>query len=130
MAVEIDLVRGRLELLGRDLEERLLRLERGRDHGVAHPVGRSAGERAHVVRPGIGVGRVDDDLLERHAHRLGGDLADDRPQPLPEVRGRERHDERAARRGVDQGLGRVPAEVHPGRVVDGGDAGPTQLGHR
>ena len=129
LAVELDLVDGGLELVRGHVEQRLAGLDGRRDHGVADPVGRPAGERAHVVRTGVGVGGVDEDGLERDAERLGRDLADDGPQPLAEVRRRERDDEIAAGRGVDQRLRRVAAEVHAGRVVDGGHARAAQLGH-
>ena len=48
----------------------------------------------------------------------------------PQVGGGQRDHERAARRGMDERLRRVAAEVHAGRVVDGGHAGAAQLGHR
>ena len=50
-------------------------------------------------------------------------------RPWPEVDARQRDDEVADGGGVDQRLGRVAAQVHAGRVVDGGDAAPAQLGH-
>ena len=87
------------------------------------------GERAHVVGAGVGVGGLDDDLVVRDAERLGRDLGHHRPQPLAEVRGGEDHVERPARGGVDQGLGRVAAQVHAGGVVDGRHAGAAQLRH-
>ena len=94
------------------------------------PVRRPAGERAHVVRPGVGVGGLDVDVVHAHAERLGADLADHRAEPLSQVRGRQRHDEAAVGGGVDERLRRVAAEVHAGGVVDGRHAGAAQLGHR
>ena len=88
-----DFVDGGLQLLGRDVEQRLARLDGRGDHRVADAMGRSARERAHVVRAPIRVGGVDDDGLERDAQRLGRDLPDHGAQALPEVRGRERDDE-------------------------------------
>ena len=119
-----------LELLGRDLEHRLARLARGHDDRVADAMRRAAGERAHVVRPGVRVGGVDEHEVHRQAERLGRDLRDHRLQALAEVGGRERDDERARRRRVDERLRRVAAEVHAGRVVDGGMPRAAQLGHQ
>jgi len=130
LTVELEVPGGRLQLVGGDREHRLAGLRGGPDHRVADAVGGSARERAHVVRPGVGVGGVDDDRLDRHAQRLGRDLADDGLEALAEVHGRERHHERAHRRGVDQRLRRIPAEVHSGRIVDRGDAAAAQPGHR
>ena len=63
-----------LQLLGGHLQHHC-RAPRGRDHdGVADAVRAARGEGAHVVRAGVGVGGVDDDVLDRHAERLGGDL--------------------------------------------------------
>ena len=51
-------------------------------------------------------------------------------KPWPEVGGGQGDDERPAGRRVDEGLRRVAAEVHAGRVVDRGDPGAAQLRHR
>jgi len=72
---------------------------------------------------------VDAHHLERHAQRLGADLGEHRLQPLPEVDAGERDHEVPDRGGVHQRLRRVAAEVHAGRVVDGGDAAPVQQRH-
>ncbi len=74
-----------LQLLGRDFQHHLPRFLRRLDDGVADAVRAARGEGAHAVRAGVGVGGVDDDLLGRHADRLGADLRHHLLQPLAEI---------------------------------------------
>ena len=53
-----------------------------------------------------------------------------RSEYTAEVRGGKDHVERPARGGVDQGLGRVAAQVHARGIVHGRHAGTAHLGHR
>ena len=115
--------------VGGDLEHHLARFPRRHHDGVADAVRAAAGEGAHAMRAGVGVGGVDHDVVVGHAERLGGDLRADRLDALAEIDGGQRDDEAAGGRGVDQRLARVAAEIHAGRIVDGGDAAPLQPGH-
>ena len=107
-----------LELGGGHLEHHLARLAGGHDDGVADAVGAAAGEGAHAVRAGVGVGGVDHHALVGDAERLGGDLRADGLDALAEVDRGEGDDEAAGGGGVDQRLAGVAAEVHAGGVVD------------
>ena len=104
------------------------RFLRRHDDGVADAVRAAAGEGAHAMRAGVGVGGVDDDRLDRHADRLGADLRHHRLQPLAEIDARQRDDEIAGGRRVHQRLARIAAEIHAGRIVDRGNAAPAHLG--
>ena len=106
------------------LEHHLARFPRGHHDGVADAVRAAAGEGAHAVRPGVGVGGVDHHLVVGHAERLGGDLRADRLDALAEIDRGQRDDEAAGGGGMDQRLAGIAAEIHAGRVVDGGDAAP------
>ena len=55
-----------LEQIGGDLHHYAARLLGRRDHGVADAVCPTRGERAHAVRTGIGIRRVDDHALGGH----------------------------------------------------------------
>ena len=78
-----------LELVRRDLHQHGARLLRRHDDGVADAVGAAAGEGAHAVRAGVGVGGVDQHHVRRHADRLGADLGHHRLQPLAEIDARQ-----------------------------------------
>ena len=62
--------------------------------------------------------------------RLRRALRRDRLDALAEVDRGQRDHEGPRGRGVDQRLGRVAAQVHAGRVVDGGVAAAAEPGHR
>ena len=127
LAVGLEVGGAHLELLGRDVEQHGPRLLRRHDDGVADPVRAAAGEGAHAVRPGVGVGGVDDHHLRRYADRFGTDLGHHRSEPLAEIGRGQRNDEIAGGGGMDQRLARIAAEIHAGRVVDRGDAAPARL---
>ena len=61
--------------------------------------------------------------------RLGADLRHHRLQPLAQIDARQRHDEAAGRRRMDQRLAGIAAEIHAGRIVDGGHAAAALLRH-
>src|SRR5579863_8948350 len=81
------------------------------------------------MRPGVGIGGVDVDVLYRHAERLGADLPRHRLHALAEIDRRQSDGELTARIGMDQSLAGVAAEIHADRVIDRGDAAPAMLGH-
>ena len=131
LAVEHEVVHGDLQLLGRELQDRVARLDRRSLDRVAHPVGRPADANVPMSWGPVSVSAVSTTIWSYGTpERLGRDLGHHGPQPLAEVRGGEDHVERAARGGVDQGLGRVAAQVHAGGVVDGRHAGAAQPRHR
>ena len=55
------------QLIGGDLEHDLARFRGRFDDRVAHAVRGAAGEGAHAVRAGVGVGRVDQHVLKGNA---------------------------------------------------------------
>src|SRR6476646_9058761 len=61
------------------------------------------------MRPGVGIGGVDIDVLDRHTECLCADLPRHRLHALPEVDRGQRHRELAAGVGVDQSLAGVAA---------------------
>ena len=69
-AVRLQIDGGDLQFVGGDLQQHLARFLRRHDDGVADAMGAPAGERAHAVRAGVGVGGVDQDHLQRQAERL------------------------------------------------------------
>ena len=117
------------ELLGRRLHHHAARLLRRRHHGVADAMGAARGERAHAVRPGVGIGGVDIDVLDGHAERLGADLPGHRLHALAEIDRRQRHRELAARIGMHQRLAGIAAEIHADGIIDRRHAASAMPGH-
>ena len=105
------------ELLSRRLHHHAPRLARRGHDRVAHPVRPARRETAHAMGPGVGIGRIDVDVLDRHAERLRADLARHRLHPLPEIDRGQRHRELAAWIGMNERLARVAAEVHADGIV-------------
>ena len=95
-----------LELGRGDLEHDFAGFARGHHDGVADAVRAAAGEGAHAMRTGVGVGRVDHDGVVGHAEHLGGDLRADGLDALAEIDGGQRDDEAAGGGGMDQRLAR------------------------
>ena len=106
------------------------RLLRRHDDGVADAVRAADGEGAHAVRAGVGVGGVDDDVVVRHAERLGARSARMTVfRPWPRSTLDSVTTKLPVGGGMDERLGRIAAEVHAGRVVDRGDAASAQHRH-
>ena len=118
-----------LEFLRRRLHHHRARLARRRRDRVADAVGAARGEAAHAMRAGVGIGRVDIDVLDRHAERLGADLPRHRLHALAEIDRGQGDGELAARIGMDQRLARVAAEIHADWIVDRGHAPSAKLRH-
>ena len=117
------------EFLRRRLHHHRTRLTRRHHHRIADAVRAARGERAHAMWPGIGIGGVDIDVLDRHAQRLGADLPRHRFHALAEVDRRQSDGEFSARIGVDQRLARIAAEIHADRIVDGRNPATAMLAH-
>ena len=129
LAVGLEIGSIDLELLARHFEhDRLGFLGRYHD-GVADAVGAARSEGAHAVRPGVGIGRIDDHVFGRHPDRLGADLRHDRLEPLTDIDARQCDDEASRRSGVDERLRWVAAEIHAGRIVDRRHAASALLHH-
>ena len=118
-----------LQLLGGGLHHDAARLLGRRHDGVADAMGAARGERAHAVRPGVGVRGVDIDVLDRHAERLGADLPRHGFHALAEIDRRQRYRELAAGVGMNQRLAGVAAEVHADGIVDRRDAASAMSCH-
>ena len=74
-----------LELGRGHFQHHLAGLARRHHDGVADAVSAAAGEGAHAMRAGVGVGRVDHHAVIGHAERLGGDLRADGLDALAEI---------------------------------------------
>ena len=74
-----------LQLFGRRLHHHAARLLGRGDHRVADAVGAARGKTAHAMRPGVGIGGVDVDVLHRHAERLRANLPGHGFHALPEI---------------------------------------------
>ena len=129
LAIGLQVVRAGLQLVAGDLQHDLARLLGGHDDGIANPVGGPAGESAHAVRPGVGIGRVDHHIFDRQAQGLGPNLGQNCLQALTQIGTGKADDEGARRGGMDQGLAWIAAQVHAGRVIDGRDARSFYFSH-
>lgn len=117
------------QFLGGGLHHDAARFLGRRHDGVADAMGAARGERAHAVRAGVGIRRIDIDVLDRHAERLGADLPRHGFHALAEIDRRQRYREFAAGVGMNQRLARIAAEVHADGIVDRGDAASAMFCH-
>ena len=76
-----------IKMLGRVVDDLLAHLFGRLEHRAAADVGGAAGIGAGVKGREVGVAGVDDDLLQRHAQRLGRDLAQHRVRAGAQVGG-------------------------------------------
>jgi len=81
------------------------------------------------MRPGIRIGGVDIDFLDRHTESFRANLSRHRFHPLSEIDRRERDGEFSGRVRMDQRLARITAEIHADRIVDGRDAASAMVRH-
>ena len=81
------------------------------------------------MRPGIRIGGVDIDVLDRHAESFRAISSRHRFHPLSEIDRRERDGEFSGRIGMDQRLARIAAEIHADRIIDSRDAASAMLRH-
>ena len=130
VAVGLQILRARLQQLAGHLQHRLARLLRRHHHRIAGAVSGAAREGAGAVGAGVGVGGLHHDALVGDAEGLCRDLRQHGAEPLAQVDARHGDDEVAGRRHVDQRLGGIAAEMHPGRIVHGCEAGAPYLGHQ
>ena len=117
------------EFFGGDFEEDGLCLLRRHDDGIADAMRTARGKSAHAMRARVGVGGIDPDGVDRDTQGLGADLRHHGLQALAEIDRGEGDHEAAGGGGVNERLRRITAEVHAGRIVDGGDAASPQDCH-
>ncbi len=77
-AVCFEIIRVGLQLVGSDIHHHLARLLSGLHDGISHAVGGAAGEGAHAVRAGVGIGGVNQHVVKGHTQRLGANLGNHR----------------------------------------------------